>query len=108
MLGQALVPFSDLRQRPEFSKRRGPSAVDDTLAGAIAHALALGGIDNQLANGADEIIGVVRSGDEASLVLTHQFFWAAGIGNNNWNARGLSFDDDVAEGVGRAWENEDV
>ncbi len=66
------------------------------------------GSTTSASNRAREIVGIVRFGDEAVLVVMHQFFWAAGIGNDHWHPRGLRFDDHVAKSVGRARENKNV
>jgi len=80
----------------------------EALPGAIAHPLPQRGIDNQRADGAREILDVMRLGHEAVRFVVHQLFGPAGVGDDDRHARCLRFDDDVAEGVCGAWKSEDI
>ena len=57
--------------RPKFSEGIRPTAIDDALPGAIAHPLPQLGVDNQRADGACEILDVVRLGHEAIRFVFH-------------------------------------
>src|SRR5206468_1674222 len=98
----------DLGGSPEFAERAWPAAGDDTFPSAVAHAFPQGRVGDQCANGAREIIDIVRFGDEAVFVVLDQFLWAAGIGNDDRHAGGLRFDDHIAERVSRAGKNKNV
>ena len=93
---------------PEFLEGGGPTAIDHALAGALTHLRAQSWILHQFPDALREGIRVVRFGDEAVHALLDQFGGAAQIGNDGGQTAGLRFEDDVAEGVGRAGEHEDI
>src|SRR6202030_4363432 len=98
----------DRGERPKLLKRCRPGAIRNTFPSPTPHRLTRGRIDDQLPDGAGQILGVMRFGDQSILVFGDQFFRATGIGDDDRKPGGLSFDDDIAERIGRAWENENV
>ena len=57
--------------RPKFSEGIRPTEIDNALPGAIAHPLPQCGIDDQRADGAREILNVMRLGYEAVRFVVH-------------------------------------
>ncbi len=98
---RACSSLLDIGRRPEFAERTRPAAVDDTLSSGDAHAFPQCGIGNQRPNSAREVIDITRLGDKTIGFVFYQLFRPAGIGNDDWHAGGLRFDDDVAERVSR-------
>ena len=98
----------DLGSFPEFAECAWPAAIDDTLSSRDAHAFPQRGIGNQRPNGAREVIDITRLGDKTVRFVFYQLFRSAGIGDNDRHPGRLRFDDDVAEGVGRAGENKNI
>ena len=93
---------------PELPESSRPAPIQHALARFFTHPLPHFLIASQESNRARDVFYVVGFGDQSIDPVLHQFLGAAQVGNNHRKPRGLRFDNDITEGVGRAGENEDV
>lgn len=76
--------------------------------GGLTHPLAEGGIFGEGFGGGGEVLDIEGAGDEAFLSVLDEVAGAADVGDDDGEAAGLGFEDDISEGVGGAGEEEEI